>query len=151
MERFKDVEVAGVRYRVEKMPAKTAAWIAMQVFTKILPSQIEQQLNIVLPQNRGDMSEEDFSKFIDYCLLSAKRYEKVGQADVPMPILASKGVWAIHEMEHDFTAVIGLTVHVLAFNVAAFFNEGVLQELAKSLKDIPLFNTPQSTVSSSPR
>jgi len=142
MDRTKDIEFNGNKYQISKLPAKDAMWIAMQLFTKIIPYNVETQLDINnLPANRQAMSEEDFNNLVDTCLLACKRYEKVGDMDVPLEIMKRKGEWAIAELEYDFGAVMALLINVLAFNIKTFFDGGVLDELTKSFKGLRLFNT----------
>jgi hypothetical protein len=144
VERFKDIEIEGTKYRVEKFSAKIAMWIAAQIFTKIAPMGMDGQLNMGnLPEGRQLMTEKEFSDLIDYCMCGTKRYEAVGNAEVPMPIMMEKGKWLLPDLEYDLMTVVALCVHVLTFNIASFFNDGSLKKLMASVKDIPLFNTQQ--------
>jgi len=142
MEQFKDFEFDGKKYQVGKLPAKTAMWIVTQFFTKFAPANIEKGLDIKnLPDNRQAMSEDEFSSLVDYCLMACRRYDKVGDTDIPMPVMPQKGRWALKELEYDFAAVTALVINALAFNIKSFFEGGVLKELAKTFQDLRLFNT----------
>jgi hypothetical protein len=140
---YKDVEIAGTKYRVEKIPAMTGCWIATQIFSKMMPMGMEAQAGLGnLPENRPSMTEKEFYDLQSYCLMACKRYEVVGEMETAMPIMSGMGKFAIPQLKYDFTAVIGLTVHVLEYNISSFFNGGALEALKETLKDLPLFNTP---------
>lgn len=144
MEMTKDIEFNGVKYQINKLPASKALFLATQLFTKIMPGNIEQDLNINnLPANRQMINEEDFDKIINYCMMASKKYEMVGTIETPMPIIMQNGRWAIPELEYDHITVIALVINVLAFNIKAFFENGVLNELKKSFQGLSLFSTPQ--------
>jgi hypothetical protein len=140
---FKDIEIEGVRYRVEKIPAMTGCWIATQLFTKMMPMGMETQAGIEnLPNNRPSMTEQEFYDLQSYCLMACKRYETVGSTEVAMPVMSEKGKFAIPELIYDLTTIIGLTVHVLAYNVSTFFKGGALKALVATFKDLAPFSTP---------
>lgn len=144
--REKDVEIDGVKYRVDKFSVKIALYISEQIFTKIIPLGIEGKLNIGnLSEDRPIMTEQELSDLIDYCMCACKRYDKVGDSgvDVAVPVMVKKGTWAIPELEYDLATVVALCVHSLTFNLVSFFKGGALKKIAESLtdlKDLPLFN-----------
>ncbi len=142
MERYKDVHIDGHNYQIEKFTAKIGMFIAVQIFTKIAPLGLDQQININnLPESRKLMTEQEFSDLVDYCMCAAKKYETVGSSEMPLPIMTKKGVWLIKDLEYDTPTVIALCAQVLSFNIASFFTEKSLKVLRDSMKDIALFNT----------
>lgn len=143
LERTKDVYIDEQKYQIEKFSAKIGMWIATQVFTKIAPLGLDQQIDIKnMPDSRQIMSEQEFSDLVDYCMCASKKYENVGNGqEHPLPIMIKKGVWLFPELEYDLTTVVALCAQVLSFNIASFFTEKSLKTLGESLKDIPLFHT----------
>jgi hypothetical protein len=144
VDRYKDIKIGDHEYRIKKLPAKTALWIAMQFFTKMMPPQIEAKIGIgKLSSDRKEMTEEEFSSLIDYCLMAAERYESMSSGKMPIPVIHRKGVFAIPELEDDFITVVSLTIHVIVFNISAFFNGEGMEILTSSLKDLDLSHTLQ--------
>lgn len=138
----KDVTIGETRYSISKLPVKTAMWLAMQVFTKVLPGGVGSQLGLPdMGADRPQMNEREFSEIINYCLVPCKRYEMVGAQEVAMPIMNNKGVWLAPELEYDPEVMIGLLVYMLEYNISAFFNERVLKNLSKTFKGVTLFGT----------
>jgi hypothetical protein len=147
--RFKDVFIADednkpIKYQISKLPVATAMWIASQVIVKMLPPGMEAQLGLpVLPFNRSAMTEEDFSDLIHHCMMACKRYqvEESNGVEYTVPVMATKGIWSIPEIEVDPAVVISLVVNVLEFNISAFFAERVLKVYKETFKGITLFRT----------
>jgi hypothetical protein len=111
-------------------------WIAAQIFTKIAPLGLDKELNMSnLPEGRSIMTEQEFSDLVDYCMCGCKKYEAVGNTDVPMPIMLQKSKWLIPDLEYDTITVIALCANILNFNISSFFNEGALNKLVGSMKD----------------
>ena len=144
MDATKDVEINGVRYQIGRMTAKAGSWVATQIFTKVLPSAIEGQMNKLgldsLPQGRATMTEEEFSNLQDHCLMVCRRYELVGNIDTALPIMPRPGFWAIKELEYDLLTVVALTVHALVFNISPFFDGDALKGCLQSFQGLGLFN-----------
>lgn len=141
LDRFKDIEIDKQKYQIGKFTAKTGMFIATQIFTKIAPFGLDQQIDLKnLPSDRPLMTEQDFSDIVDYCMCASKKYEAVGSNDVPLPIMMQKGKWLVPDLEYDMTTVIALCAHVLSFNISVFFKDGALETLKNSLADISLFH-----------
>ncbi len=145
MEMYKDIEINDTRYRVGRMTARVGSWVLLQIFTKLLPAQIESQLGLdSLPPGRSEMSEAEFMNIQDHCLMVCRRYETQSNNDeVAMPVMAAPGVFAVKELEHDIVTAIGLTAHALLFNVAPFFEGNALTSILESFKDLNLFKAGQ--------
>lgn len=141
MERSKVVELSSGRYRVDKMTARNACWIVTQLLTKMMPSAVETNIDFNLPQNRAEMSEQEFHNIQDHCLRVCYLIENQ-PSGVPaaLPIMA-EGTWAVPDIEHDIITVLLLTIHALTFSVAPFFEGDVLKSALGSLSDLKLFNT----------
>lgn len=137
----KDVDVGGKQYQVGKMTAQVGCWIAMQLFTKMLPSAVENQVGLEgMPTARTQLSEEEFYNIQNHCLAVCKRYELVGEVKTAQPILHS-GRMAFKDLDTDLLSVLGLTVHALIFNVKPFFEGDALKQLISSFgADLNLFS-----------
>lgn len=136
--KMKDVEVAGKKYQISKMPARTASWIAVQILTKMLPGVMESKLQLAnLPVNRSQLTESEFYSIQASCLAVCSRYERVGEVVAPQPVLMmdGSGRFALPDLEDDVVSVLGLTVHALIFNVSSFFEDGALTAILGARPD----------------
>lgn len=143
IQREKDVTIKGQRYQITKLPATISGWLAVQIATKMLPAFVESKLKIEgLSANRSEISESEFHNVQNHCLSACKKYEVVGQQDVPQPILVG-GKWVFKDLEYDVVTVLGLTVQALLFNIDPFFQDGGLEELLKDIPGLSRVNPPQ--------
>ena len=139
--RTKNLVIGEKQYQIRKMPARTACWIAMQILTKMLPGMVENKLQgFNLPGNRSELSEQEFYNIQNHCLAVCSRYEKVGNADVPQPVLMASGAWAFPDLDADAATVLALTAQSLIFNVSSFFEGDALKSLIGELTDPSLPN-----------
>jgi Phage tail assembly chaperone protein, TAC len=139
-EKTKDVSIGDHQYRVGKLTARTASWVAMQILTKLLPSGDELVTGGRASAERSALSESEFHNIQGHCLRVCARYETAGESLVPTPVLMADGRFAIPELEYDVVAVMALTLHSLMFSVSPFFEEGALKLLGSSLPDLRMFN-----------
>ena len=138
MDRSKDIFIDEKKYCINKFSAKIGMWIAIRIFPKVLQFNNGFDLNKIPDL----LAQDEFSDLIDYCLLACQRYENAGTAELPMPIMVKKGLWAIKELEYDLPTVLALCVQVLTFNLSTFFTEKSLKVITEGMKDLSLPNTP---------
>lgn len=124
----KIVELEGVKYRLSKLDARSASYLAVKSAAIIAPAFA----------GEGDVGVEDVVKTLPHIprkdfeemqtmLLSvcAKLNDIEGQL-LPEPILMADGSFVDDDMAYDVKTVISLTVNSLIFNVGSFFQEGGL-------------------------
>ena len=136
----KDIDLRGHRYQVGKMTATDGCWVAMQIFTKVMPGMLENKVGVTgLPSGRSDMSEQEFHNIQNHCLAVCKRFTVVGDVPVAEPVMRGER-FAFKDLEHDVLTVMGLTAHALIFNVLEFFQGDGLKEILASFPDTPQSN-----------
>jgi hypothetical protein len=147
-ENFKNIEISGRKWRIEKFDALTACYLAYQLMAQAMPMGLGKQIP-GMPANDGAkiMSEVEFKALIKKCL--GVCYEILPARNAP--VINPNGSWGVLGVENDPVLVIGLLIHAITFNVQGFFDGGALTELKASLADIKLFNASTSTNSSTPQ
>lgn len=145
-ETFKDIVLAGKKYRVVKFDALTGSFIAYQVMTKMLPAIMKMQSASPEQQAAGIMSgaqsmgKEEFIAFQKDCLSVCYEMQNVGGQEVPSPVIMADGRLAVAELKEDVMTVLSLTIHALLFNVTSFFDENALKSAMESLSGSSLFS-----------
>jgi hypothetical protein len=137
-----DVTIRGARFQIKRFGALEGSWVVAQMFTRILPSNLESQLggSVALPAGRATMTEEEFINLQKHCLQVCFHYtEGAPPSTPPLPVLRN-GQIAIPELVHDPLVIMALTIRSLKFNMLPFFSEGALDLLLGPLRDLSLFN-----------
>jgi len=138
-ETFKDIKIGEREFRIQKFNARIGSWIAFKLFTKMLPGGMDAKLGASvsgLPKNRDIMNKEEFFELQNDCLNACFELLKAG----PVPVIGLNGAFGVADLENDAMTVMLLTIHVLVFNVAGFFDGNALKELTKNLSGISLAN-----------
>jgi len=110
MEMLKDVTIGDHKYQIGRFTAKVGSWLLSQ------------------SAKGSKMTEQDFANVQDHCLAVCKRYEPT--SNVPMPVMAGPGKFAIAELEYDMATVTKLQGHAMSFNFDDF-----LAETAREIKE----------------
>jgi hypothetical protein len=145
-EKFKIVEIAGRKWRIEKFDALTGSYIAYQIMTQMLPGGIDQQVTggeavELASKNRPLMSKKEFGSLQLDCLHVCCEVLPAGN----VPLIGENGAWGVMDIEDDTVTVMALTIHALIFNISSFFGGNALKELIESFSGMSLFNAPMST------
>ena len=135
----KDVTIGEHEYKVGRLKAHAGAWIISLLRGKAQASGLkraeaspepakdapqpsfEEGLMATTVYLIGQLSFEEMKAVQDLCLEQCAQYEAIGGKQIPMPILAGPGRWAIADLEYDGPTVLSLTRECLAFNIAPFF------------------------------
>lgn len=151
----KVIHLGGRQFLIKKMTAKKGSWIALQLFTKLIPigiaafGDIKKANSMIKLKDIKDMdfempdlsaiqkifTEEEFSSLQDACLSCC--YEELKGGSIP--VIGANGAWGVDGLEYDTIKVMALTINALTFNVAGFFEGNALQELTQSLSGLSLF------------
>lgn len=147
------------QFLIKKMTAKQGSWVAMQLFTKLIPIGVAAFGDMAkakamikpetIPETKPSMldslkdlpaiqkllTEEEFSRLQDTCLSCCYEVLKGGN----IPVIGANGSWGVEGLEYDIVKVMALTINALTFSVAGFFEENALQELTQSLSGLSLF------------
>lgn len=147
----KDIEVSGRRWRIEKFNALTGSYICIKLMAKIsgivfaISDKKLSDLPVLITVLTEELSTIAKHEFIDIqreSLMVVKEIQNVGGVDAPIPILMPDGKFSLPDLEYDAITTLALVCHVLAFNLAPFFEEGVLKGAFGQLQDILPQNTP---------
>lgn len=137
------VTVKGNEYQISRFDARVGSWIAMQIWTKVMPFGMDSQITDGnAPARSSEMSESEFRNIQDHCLRMCSRIQKIDGKDLTEPVVV-RGNIAIPDLQTDTLSVITLTLHVLMFNVKDFFDQKAVSEILGSLA--PLQNLGATT------
>ena len=143
---FKDITIGEEKYRIGKLKAADGSWIYMtsrrkyQEYQTANPQPVAEETDqskafAELPQDTRNelgaaMSAEFMAQYLSrtelaevqrICLGVCGRYSDRTGTMIAMPVLFPDGRWAIADLENDGPAVLELTKHCIAFNIAPFF------------------------------
>ena len=120
------IAVGGSKYRLSKLDARSASYIAYTSAGIVAPLMRK-------GKNNGNISVESISKVLPavprhefeeiqtMLLKTVVKMNDVGGQLLPEPILKEDGSFAIEDLAYDAGAVIALTVSSFLFNVGGFF------------------------------
>jgi len=125
-EKYKDVEINGAWYRIEKFDAQTGSFVVYKLLAQLAPilpmltKEVDSdRFKNQLPSVLTGLSREDFKTLQIDCLNACSRLE--GNAKIPMPIVTADGRLAIEDLNDDTVTIMFLTVQAIAFNMSSFF------------------------------
>ena len=130
-ENYKDIEVNGRKFRLNKLNARTGTYMLLKI-TKILPPILEninldkldsdnlnfKDLNLTKVLSPiFDMEEKEFTYIQDNCLKAIEELLPAG----PQQVLYNNGQWGVSDIEFNTVLVMNLTIQSLWFNLQGFF------------------------------
>lgn len=139
MEKFKDVEIKGRKFRLTKINARTGSFMATKVIGILTP--LIQNLNLKEIKAENDIEKIDITKAMkgltsleerefhyiqDNCLKLCYELLSAG----PAKVLNDDCTFGVEGLEDDTMTVMALTVHALVFNVKGFFDGSPLSSIA---------------------
>lgn len=146
MQKHKDVEISGRKFRVKKFSARVGSYMILKLTTilaplfrnfKVNPKALAtpdelpvDEINIAgFMETLGSISEKDFTYIQDECLKVCYELLPAGEAQV----LNNSGYYGVTDIEHDTVTVMTLMVHALMFNLTGFFAESGLSSMVGRL------------------
>lgn len=151
-ENYKDIEVNGRKFRLNKLNARTGTFMLIKL-TKTLAAVMSnididkldsddlsiKDLNLTkVLEPIFDLSEEEFSYIQDNCLKTVEELLPAG----PQPIFDNNGQWGVLNIEFDMALVMNLTLQSLWFNLQGFFAgmpfSSIMNNLNSSLQDMKI-------------
>ena len=141
-EEYRDIELGGKKWRIGRFDALTGSYITTKILMQALPFIDEQVTGGVLSSKRSSsMSKTDFFEIQTDCLKVCSQLQMVGAIETPVPVMLPDGRWGVGDgINTDMTTVIGLTAHVLIFNITDFFQGNTLNDLMAGFKGLSLFS-----------
>lgn len=137
-QKTKVIEAGGVKYRLGKMDARSASYLAMKAAAVIAPA-----LSTVKGMNKQDaitaaanalpsMPREEFDEIQTMLLRTVVKLVETNGVDMPVPVIKADGSFADEDLCYDAPTVMQLSVQALIFNIGDFFQgAGLIQEPAK--------------------
>ncbi len=132
----KVIEVSGKQYRLNKLDARSASYLAIKAASLFAPAlfageEIPNQLDGI-GTALNNIPRAEFDEIQNMLLATVYRLNDIDGQQVPEPVIKSNGEFVDSDMNYDVTAVITLTAQAFAFNVGSFFNvPGLMQAVKK--------------------
>lgn len=148
---FKDIELSGRKWRIQKFTPLTGSYILYQLMYTMIPLGFDEMvLSAVGNQSGTDvggllgsmgmavqrtmMTRQQFVDLQMDCLKVCKELRPLGNDEAALDILMPDGRWAVEEP--DVMTVLMLMGHALIFNLTSFFEGNALSEGLKTLRDL---------------
>jgi hypothetical protein len=125
----KDLTIGGKEYRIKKMDARLASYVAFEC-KSFMPG--SNDAGKMIGGAQSGMSRKEFFSLQNDCLSVCFHIEKAGE----IAVLDAVGNFQNKELECDAKTVILLTVQSLAFNVTDFFGEEFLREFSTAIESM---------------
>lgn len=137
-QKTKVIEAGGVKYRLGKMDARSASYLAMKAAAVIAPA-----LSTIKSMNKQDaitaaanalpsMPREEFDEIQTMLLRTVVKLVETNGVDMPVPVIKADGSFTDEDLFYDAPTVMQLSVQALMFNIGDFFQgAGLIQKPAK--------------------
>jgi hypothetical protein len=142
-ETFKDIEIGGRNFRINKFDALTGSYIMYTLLTQILPMGLGKKIEglaDVAPEGSGvsipAMSKETFTGLQKDCLQACSEVRSVGGVFLPVQVLMKDGRWGVEDLENDAPMAMMLTIQALGYNAQSFFEGNVLETFKNSFTQL---------------
>jgi len=148
-ETFKDIELAGRKWRIKKFDALTGSYISAKLIGKlgailasVASGNVSNQAAIAtaVSEALSSMSKSEFIELQIDALSVTGEITAVAGTEATLPVKLATGAWGVEGLEDDLITVMALVIHSLVFNVSPFFDGNALKSALESFKDLTLFN-----------
>jgi hypothetical protein len=123
----KVVTIGDRKFKIKKMDARLASYVAYQV-KSLLPS--SNDAGDMVSAGQSGLSRQQFFALQNDCLSVCFHVMPAGDA----PVIDGKGNFIDVTLEFDAKTIMLLTVQSLAFNVTSFFDESFLSEFSGTVQ-----------------
>jgi len=160
-EPYKDLDLAGRKWRIKRFDALTGNYLAAKLLSKlasvamaVMSGGVEDQTIVVMSvvSELGTLPKFEILEIQAESLAVCRELTVVGEAVAEMPLRTVDGRWAVAGLEDDFMTVMALVAHTLVFNFLPFFDADALKDLKRSFQQagLPSFSAPTSTGTPTP-
>lgn len=124
----KIVEIKGQKYRLGKLDARSASYLAIKAAAALAPAVMGGgNLNAAtLTTTLPNLPRKEFDEIQTMLLRTAMKLEDANGQLMPVPILREDGQFVDADMAYDVVTVMGLTVQAIIFNIGDFFGDAGL-------------------------
>lgn len=122
----KITEIKGVKYRLGKLDARSASYLAVKAAAVLAPAMATRNDKDALNKIAStlpSLPRQEFDEIQTMILRTVVKLDDVDGKLLPEPVLREDGQFVDPEMNYDVFTVMGLTVQALFFNVGDFFGE----------------------------
>lgn len=142
-EKFKDVEIEGRKFRINRFDALTGSYIASLLLMQILPMGMGKQLGLDNLTEGSLMKKETFIELQKDCLKVCQELTNVGNVETPMFVMLPDGRWGVEGLQDETTIVLPLAIQTLVFNLSDFFQDGALEKVKVATSNLNLSGAPK--------
>lgn len=132
--KMKVVEAGGRKYRLSKLDARSASYLAMKVAVILGPylgqSDSSQAGTAGLAKELSSLPRAEFDEIQTMLLQTVALLTDVEGTPMPQPIIRADGQFVDQDMVYDAKTVMMLTVQAAVFNIGDFFGDGGLIQAA---------------------
>lgn len=125
----KITEIKGVKYRLGKLDARSASYLAVKAAAVLAPAvsagNDKNALNRIAA-SLPSLPRQEFDEIQTMILRTVVKLDDVDGKLLPEPVLREDGHFVDPEMNYDVVTVMGLTAQALFFNIGDFFGEAGL-------------------------
>jgi hypothetical protein len=137
----KEIQIGTNRYQLGRLSARQGSWVASQFRDYILGRLLnpdkkldERELALMLTEVFSSLPEEIYNNIQAKCLNVCKRYDKVGETEIPSPVIRADGTWN-GVGEPGLPELLSLFAACLSFNLYSFFEPGARETLLVAFPD----------------
>lgn len=137
-QKTKVIEAGGAKYRLGKLDARSASYLAMKAAAVIAPSlstikSMTKQEAITAAANAlPSMPRAEFDEIQTMLLRTVVKLVETNGVDMPVPVIKEDGSFTDEDLCYDAATVMQLSVKALMFNIGDFFQgAGLIQKPAK--------------------
>lgn len=137
-QKTKVIEEGGVKYRLGKLDARSASYLAMKAAALIAPAlgdfrkMGKEEAAKAAASALPSLPREEFDEIQTMLLRTVCKLTETEGVEMPIPIMKADGSFVDDFMAYDAVTVMKLTVQALMFNIGGFFQEaGLIQKPAK--------------------
>lgn len=133
-QKSKIIELDGVKYRLSKLDARSASYLAIKAAALLAPAMAEKgDVNLDdVARDLTNIPRAEFDEMQTMLLSVCAKMNDVGGQLLPEPIIKADGSFVDEDMAYNVQVVMTLSVSALFFNVGDFFQDGGL--LKKAVK-----------------
>lgn len=136
-EKSKIIEVEDKKYRLSKLNARDASYLAFRLVGVLAPAAGAGGGSVdALRTAVANVDRAEFDRIQTLLLKSVCAIKEVNDIPMPTPVLKANGDFVDEELAYDPSTVMRITIEALMFNIGSFFPEAE-STLKKNLQGNP--------------
>lgn len=151
MEAIKDIEIGSHTYMIAKMDADSGSWLLMRLMGQLQKAISEMPSSAEVTEQATEETQDTAQAAIQFLLMNLDqdtfktvqrhalnvcyRYETVGNAPKPLPVIMTNGRFCYKDLNFDIQSVMRLTSESLFANLSPFFSKDGLKAMLTGERD----------------